>query len=135
MVSQEEWFAPHASDSGGGSLTPSSGPRPVSVGFSVDPEAAPAIKTAFEEAIEEMQQARRAMDQMRYLAGGHVNPVVDKYVAALAETGYGDQGSVMTAAESAIAEYQSVIEQLNQVVAGYQDSDEEAAGRQSRVRS
>lgn len=135
MVSQEEWITVHTGDSGGGSLTPSSGPRPVRVGFRVDPEAAPAIKAAFEDAVLEMQQARRVMDDMRYLHGGTVNPVVDKYVAALAEVGYGKQGSVVAAAESAIAEYQNVIEQLDRVVAGYEASDDEAAGRQNRLRS
>jgi hypothetical protein len=75
------------------------------------------------------------MDNMRYLHGRTVNPVVDKYVAALAEVGYGKQGSVVAAAESAITEYQNVIEQLDRVVAGYEVSDDEAADRQNRLRS
>ena len=135
MVSQEEWFAIHTGDSGGGSLTKSGGPRRVGVGFSVDPEAAPAIKTAFEEALREMQLARQAMLEMRFMRSGPVNPVVDKYVAALAELGYGEQGSVVAAADSAIAEYQNVVKQLDRVVAGYKDSDEQAADQQNRLRS
>ena len=130
MAGKGEWFR-----SGTGSLTPSSGPRPAAVGFSVDPEAAPAIKTAFEEAIAEMHLARQAMRDMRYLHGGTVNPVVDKYVAALAEVGYGDQGSVTMTADSAIAAYKNVVEQLDRIVADYKDSDDEAAGRQNRLRS
>lgn len=135
MVGQGERFAIHTSDSGEGSLTKAGGPRPVGVGFSVDPEAAPAIKTAFEEAIREMQLARQAMRDMRYAQSGPVNPVVDKFVAALAELGYGEQGSVVAAAESAIAEYQNVVEQLDQVVASYRGSDEQAADQQNRLRS
>lgn len=135
MAGQEEGLAPHTGDSSGGSLTPSSGPKPVSVGFSIDPEAAPAVKTAFEGAIAEMRQARRVMTDMQFLGGGGVNPVVDKYVAALAELGYGEQGSVVAAAESAIAEYQNVIKQLDRMITDYQDSDEQAAARQKRLQS
>ncbi len=135
MVSQDEWFAIHTSSSGNGSLTKSAGPRSVGGGFSVDPEAAPAIKAAFEDAIAEMHIARRAMTDMQFLGGARVNPVVDKYAAAMARVGYGDEGSVVTAAESAIAEYQNVIEQLDRLIADYEDSDEQATALQKRVRS
>jgi hypothetical protein len=55
--------------------------------------------------------------------------VVDKYAAALAEVGYGDQGSVTSAADSAIAEYQSVIEQLDRLMAGYRENEEPKENR------
>ena len=42
---------------------------------------------------------------------------------------------VVAAAESAIAAYQNVIEQLDQVIAGYKRSDEQAADQQNRLRS
>lgn len=123
MASRDEWFAIHTADSGDGSLTKPGGPRRLAGGFRIDPEAVPAIRVAFEEAIQEMIQARSAMHDMQFLGGGSVNPVVDKYIHALVQVGYGDQGSVTMAADSAVAEYQSVIEQLDRVMAGYQGTN------------
>jgi hypothetical protein len=134
MTSRDEWFAIHAADSGDGSLTKSAGPRSLAGGFRVDPEDVPAIRAAFEEAVNEMSEARRAMNQMQFGGGGSVNPVVDKFVAALADVGYGDQGSVTMAADTAVAEYQNVIKQLDQVMAGYQETEaasEHTFGQQS----
>jgi hypothetical protein len=121
MTSRDEWFAVHVA--GEHALTKPNGPRRLGGHFRVAPEAAPAIRAAFEEAIQEMYEARKAMNQMQFVAGGSVNPVVDKYVAALAEVGYGDEGSVTMAADSAMAEYQSVIEQLDRAMAGYQENE------------
>ena len=135
MASRDEWFAIHTADPGDGSLTKSAGPRRLAGGFRIDPEGAPAIRAAFEEAIQEVYFARDAMHEMQYLAGRGVNPVVDKYVSALAEVGYGNQGSVTMAADSAVAEYQSVIEQLDRVMAGYQDSNDSATGQFGRLQS
>jgi hypothetical protein len=126
MASRDEWFAIHTADSGDGSLSKSSGPRRLAGGFRIDSEAAPAVRTAFEGAIQEMQQAKTVMHNMRYLRVPGVNPVVDKYVAALVEVGYGDNGSVTMAADSAVTEYQNVVDQLNQVTAGYKNSDDQA---------
>ena len=128
MTGRDEWFSIYTDNSG--SLTKSAGPRSLAGGFRVDPEAAPAIRAAFEEAVQEMYQARRAMDQMQFIHGLGVNPVVDKFITALAEMGYGDQGSVTVATDSAVAEYQSVIEQLDRVMASYQSSD---AGGKSQL--
>ena len=124
MASRDEWFAIHTSPPGESSPTTVGAAKNATAGFYVAPEAAPALRAAFEEAISEMRQARDAMRQMRYMRGGSVNPVVDKYLAALAEVGYGEQGSVVTAAESAIAEYQNVIKQLDLIMAGYQNQDD-----------
>lgn len=135
MASRDEWFAINTEDSGDGSLTKSGGPRRLAGGFRVAPEAAPAIKAAFEDAVREMRLAQDAMRDMQFMRGGNVNPVVDKYVAALAEVGYGDQGSVTMAADSAVTEYQNVIEQLDRVMAGYEDTDSSVEGEQRRLRS
>lgn len=132
MTGRDEWFSIYTDNSG--SLTKSAGPRSLAGGFRVDPEAVPAIRAAFEEAVQEMLQARYAMTQMQIMPGASVNPVVDKYVVALAEVGYGDDGSVTMAADSAVAEYQRVIEQLDRLMAGYQENEQAAErtfGRQS----
>jgi hypothetical protein len=134
MTSRDEWFAIHAAGPGESALTKPSGPQRLGGHFRVAPEAAPAIRAAFEEAIQEMYEARRAMNQMQFIAGGSVNPVVDKFVAALAEMGYGDEGSVTMAADSAMAEYQSVIEQLDRAMAGYQGDDDSNAEAFRRLR-
>lgn len=135
MTGRDEWFSIYTDNSGEGSLTKSAGPRSLSGGFRVDPEAAPAIRAAFEEAVQEMYEARKTMRAMQYMGGGRVNPVVDKYVAALAEVGYGDQGSVTMAADSAIAEYQNVVAQLDQVMGGYQAREDSIADELRRQRS
>ena len=135
MASRDDWFAINTGDSGDGSLTKSGGPKRLAGGFRVDPEAAPAIRTAFEEAIQEMRLAVGAMRDMQYLHGGGVNPVVDKYVDALVEVGYGDQGSVTMAANSAMTEYQNVIEQLDRVIAGYQGANDSVKGEFDRFQS
>lgn len=109
-------------------------PGPQAGGFSVDPEAVPALRTAFEEAIQEMVLARDAMYEMRSQAGESVNPVVDKYLAALREMGYGEQVSATMAADSAIAEYQDVIGQLNQIMVGCQNREEAIVDRLRRLR-
>jgi hypothetical protein len=75
------------------------------------------------------------MNDMQFARGGRVNPVVDKYVAALAEVGYGDHGSVSMAADSAIAEYQNVVHQLDRVMAGYKDNDDQAREESRRLSS
>jgi hypothetical protein len=129
MASRDEWFAIHTAGSGEGSLTKSAGPRRLAGGFSVDWEAAPAIRAAFEEAIQEMYEARKAMRDMQYVRNAGVNPVVDKYLAALVEVGYGDQSSVTMVANSAVAEYQSVIEQLDRVMADYKEGDASGKGQ------
>ncbi len=123
MASRDEWFAINTAGSEDGSLSKSAGPRRLTGGFRIDPEAAPAIRIAFEEASGEMFSARQSMHEMQFLRGEGVNPVVDKFIAALAEVGYGDQGSVTKAVDSALAEYQNVIEQLDRVMTGYQASD------------
>lgn len=133
MTSRDEWFAIHTTDSGDGSLSKSSGPRRLAGGFSIDSEAVPAVRTAFEGAVREMQLAKDSMNNLRFMRGGSVNPVVDKYVAALAEVGYGDNGSVTMAADSAVAEYQHVVDQLNQVMAGYENSDDQAQDQARRL--
>jgi hypothetical protein len=124
MASRDEWFAIHTSSPGESSPTTVGAAKNATVGFYVDPDAAPVLRTAFEEAIEEMKLARQAMQDMRLLGGGSVNPVVDKFLAALAEVGYGEQGSVVMAADSAIAEYQNVIDQLEFIMVGYQNREE-----------
>ncbi|TDV45568.1 hypothetical protein [Actinophytocola oryzae] len=133
MASRDEWFSTNIS--GDGSLTKSGAPRHLAGGFRVDPAAAPAVRAAFEEAILMLKKARRAMTDMQFLSGGSVNPVVDRYLSVLAEVGYGDRGSVTMAADSAAAEYQSVIDQLDRVMAGYQGSEDEAQSRTRRLRS
>lgn len=135
MASRDEWFSIFTGDSGEGSLTKSGAPRRLGGGFRVDPEAAPAIRTAFEEAVGEMRLAQKAMRDMQYMRGGSVNPVVDKYLGALAEMGYGDNGSVTIAADSAVAEYQNVMDQLDRVMGEYTNSDAAAEGRQRRLQS
>lgn len=140
MSGRDEWFAVYASAPAESapaekSLTKPGSPRSPAGGFRVDPETAPALRAAFQEAIEEMSLAREAMREMRYMRGTSVNPVVDKYLAALAETGYGTEGSVTIAAESAITTYQSVIDQLDRIMAAYRDSDEQAQGHHKRLRS
>lgn len=135
MASRDEWFAIHTADSGDGSLSKSAGPRSLAGGFRIDSEAAPAVRTAFEEAVNEMQLAQDAINDLQFQRGGNVNPVVDKYVGRLAEVAYGDQGSATMAADSAITEYQNVIDQLNQVMAGYKNIDDQAQDVARRLRS
>lgn len=121
MSGRDEWFEIHASDQ----VKPESGVvKGTTSGFFVDPDAAPAMRKGFEEAIQEMRKARTVMQDMRLLGGGSVNPVVDKVVAALAGVGYGEESSVTAAADSAMVEYQSVIEQLDRAMGAYQGTED-----------
>lgn len=133
MASRDEWFAIHTSIPDESSPTSVGASKNATVGFYVDPEAIPALRSAFEEAIQEMVWARDAMDEMRSLAGGSVNPVVDKFLVALAEVGYGEQGSAVMAAESAIKEYQNVIEQLDVIAGGYQNVEDAVQDHLRRI--
>lgn len=134
MVDRDEWFAVHASGPaaqalgavGSAAVAPTGGG-----GFRVEPEAAPLVRAGFEDAIQEMQLARRAVQDMAYLGDESVNPVVDKYLAALGEMAYGEEGSVTMAADSAMAAYQDVIDQLDRAMAAYQDTDDPNRFRQS----
>lgn len=132
MASRDEWFTIHTSGDGSSS---SVGSGQVAGGFQIDPEHIPAVRAAFEAALQEMVMARQVMRSMWYLGGESVNPVVDKYVAAVAEVGYGDQGSVTMAVDSAAAEYRNVILQLDTIMAGYANREEEIADRLGRLRS
>ncbi len=129
MASRDEWFEIFASGEPEKSLTKSGTPSPVGGRFRVDPEAAPAMRAGFEEAVHEMALARAAALEFNSLRGGSVNPVVDKYMAAMIDRATGDEGSVVAAADSAIAEYQRVIEQLDAAMAGYEADDESGSQR------
>ena len=130
MVGRDEWFAVHAPkttvDRASASSVASGG------GFQVDPEVAPAVRAHFEEAIAAMQRAQRTARQFNDVDGEGVNPVVDRYMTAMIDRATGDEGSVVVAADSAIAVYRSVIDQLNQVIASYHGIDEVAAAEFGR---
>lgn len=130
MVDRDEWFAIHASGPAETALTRSLG-RSVSstggAGFLVEPEAIPAVKAGFETAIQEMIQARRVAQEMGRMQGESVNPVMDRYVAAAVDRAVGPDGSFTVAAESAVAAYQDVIDQLDAALAGYRGSDDDSA--------
>lgn len=127
MASRDEWFAIHASGPAETALSKSPGAATATGGggFLVDPEAIPAVRTGFETAIQEMILAQRAAQEMGQMQGEGVNPVVDKYMSALLDCAVGEEGSFTMAAESAIAAYQGVIEQLEAAMAGYGNSDEQ----------
>lgn len=126
MAGRDEWFKINASGGPEKALTKSGTPSTVSGSFRVDPDAAPAVRAGFERAIEKMRLAREAAQEFNNLGGESVNPVVDKYMAAMIDRATGDEGSVVMAADSAIAEYQSVIDQLDAAMAGYRSDDESA---------
>lgn len=122
MAGRDEWFAINASGPAERSLEKGAGAKAIATGgggFLVEPEAAPLVRAGFEGAIEEMVRARNAARDMRYLSGVSVNPVVDKYLAALEQVGYGEEGSVTMAADSAVTAYQDVIDQLDRAMASY----------------
>lgn len=129
MASKDEWFEIYATTEPKKSLTKSGGPTSVGVRFRVDPAAAPAMRAGFEQAIHDMRAARDTAQEFNNLGGESVNPVVDKYMAAMIERATGDEGSVAVAASSAIAEYRSVIEQLDAAMAGYRADDESGKQR------
>ena len=126
MVSRDQWFSIHASGPAETSLSKTQGAATATGngGFLVDPEAIPAVKAGFESAIQEMILARRAANAMDDFRGESVNPVVDKYMAALIDRATGEEGSFMVAADSAITAYQDVIDQLDAIVAGYHGGDD-----------
>lgn len=129
MVGRDEWFAIYASGPAETALskTPGAAAAPMGgAGFLVEPEAIPAVKAGFEEAIDEMQLAKEAANDMQFLHGASVNPVVDKYVAAMLDRATGEEGSVTVAADSAIAAYQDVIDQLDRAMADYRGGDDAA---------
>ncbi len=129
MASKDEWFEIYASAEPEKSLTKSGAPTHVGGRFHVDPDAAPAMRAGFAQAMHEMRAARDAAQELNNLGGESVNPVVDKYMAAMIDRATGDEGSVRAAADSAIAEYQSVIEQLDAAMAGYTADDESGKQR------
>jgi hypothetical protein len=128
MVGRDQWFSIHATGPAETALskTPGTAGAPTGGGFLVDPEAIPAVKAGFETAIQEMLLARREAQRMNDFRGESVNPVVDKFMAALIDRATGSEGSFVVMADSAIAAYQDVIDQLDAVVAGYRGSDDDA---------
>jgi hypothetical protein len=64
MASRDEWFAINVSDQVGQTLGAARG---AASGFFVDPAAAPAMRAGFEEAIQEMYKARKAMAGMQFI--------------------------------------------------------------------
>lgn len=93
-------------------------------GFRIDPAAVPQVRNAFEEAMQEMINAKRAAFVFTRWQGHGANPVVDKYLAAMIDRAVGPEGSLTTAADSAIAAYQAVIDQLDAAVATYAAADD-----------
>jgi hypothetical protein len=128
MVDRDQWFAIHASGPAETSLSKAPGAAGAtgSGGFLVDPEAIPAVKAGFETAIREMALAREAAREMNNFRGESVNPVVDKYMTALIDRATGEEGSFTVMADSAIAAYQDVIDQLDAAMAGYRGGDDDA---------
>src|SRR5882757_5034382 len=124
MVSRDQWFSIHASGPAETSLSKTPGTAPTPGGFKVDPEAIPAVRTGFEEAIAEMRLAKRTAQEMSYLQGEGVNPVVDKYMAAMIDRAAGEEGSVIMAADTAIAAYQDVIDQLDASLVAYRGGED-----------
>lgn len=122
MADQTKWFTVRTD-------TTPTGPIGAALGlptgsFRIDPDAIGPVRAALEDAIAEVSLAGGAASEMDAFRDEAVNPVVDKYMAAMVERASGPDGSVAVAANSAAAAYQSVIDQLDQAMAAYREADD-----------
>ncbi|MCP2261988.1 hypothetical protein LX15_005719 [Streptoalloteichus tenebrarius] len=92
--------------------------------FRVNRDQAPALKAKFQEAIEELKQARikvANMDRVEPPAGDRSS---EKLANALRDKAVGSSGSALRSIDSAIAVYESVIDQIDKAMGTYRHADE-----------
>ncbi|HEY8374164.1 MAG TPA: hypothetical protein VIL00_15615 [Pseudonocardiaceae bacterium] len=91
--------------------------------FRIRTEDAPRLKVKFEEAIQELLLAQRTAFRLAYIDPPGGDPASAEAVRKLGEKAVADDGSLLMAITRAIEALQSVIDQIDQAIGTYQETD------------